>query len=135
VAYAHSRGVVHRDLKPANVMVGAFGEVQVMDWGLARVLALGRQPVPGPDESTLGTAILSPREESEETRAGTVLGTPAFMPREQAIGAVVRDDWLRAAAESLARLYDATENPAESARWRGEAGKYPAVAPPPRPRE
>jgi tetratricopeptide (TPR) repeat protein len=80
VAYAHSRGVIHRDLKPSNVMVGAFGEVQVMDWGLAR-------PLDNPAESPLDT----PRGACETwTDAG--LGTYAYMSPEQATGRVAEVD-------------------------------------------
>src|SRR2546423_1648330 len=74
-------------------MVGAFGEVQVMDWGLAKVLATGPAAPGRPDpDATLGTEIRSARGEGEATQAGSMLGTPAFMPPEQAIGAVDQID-------------------------------------------
>ncbi|MHC5078398.1 MAG: protein kinase domain-containing protein [Planctomycetota bacterium] len=86
IAFSHSKGVVHRDLKPENVMVGNFGEVLVMDWGLAKVR--------GREDTSRDELVASIRSEKEvgQTLDGDVLGTPSYMPPEQANGDVDKID-------------------------------------------
>jgi serine/threonine protein kinase len=88
VAYAHAQGVIHRDLKPANVMVGAFGEVQIMDWGLAKRVKR--------EERSVNEERLHPSNftlQTSQTLSGSLLGTPAYMSPEQAHGTT--DETLR----------------------------------------
>ena len=89
ISYSHSRGVIHRDLKPDNLMIGAYGEVYVMDWGIARLLNAPEKA----SEESLGKAIekigsvdITSSSEVAKTRAGEILGTLNYMPPEQLYG-------------------------------------------------
>jgi serine/threonine protein kinase len=78
VAYAHDQGVVHRDLKPSNVVVGAFGETVLIDWGLAKVM--------GDPDDDARSSLIQFDNDGTTTMPGTILGTPVYMAPEQAAG-------------------------------------------------
>ena len=85
IGYAHTRGVIHRDIKPHNVMVGTFGETLVVDWGLAKVVG---DLTPDRPSGMIRPPTLDADATEELTTMGTAVGTPAYMPPEQAAGRV-----------------------------------------------
>lgn len=131
VSFAHARGIIHRDLKPGNIMVGEFGEVLVLDWGVAKELGDPERRIP---DAPTGTAA-GDDGKMGRTAHGTVLGTEGYMAPEQARGDVALVD-ARSDVYALGALLHAVSGPgapkpvravAERARAAEREERYPSV--------